>query len=103
MHHTTIDLPVACHESWAAMMPDGIGRNCVKYQETGVDFTRMTDTEVVTFLRKNPTISCGRFRDSQLKRQLLAAAQPVGRWRRWLEATIALLGLGSLAAPKALA
>lgn len=103
MRYTTIGLPNACHESWAAMTLDGTGRHCAKCQETVVDFTRMTDAEIVVFLRKYPAVSCGRFRDSQLNRPLLSAAQPVGGWRRWLGATVALLGLGSLAAPKALA
>lgn len=103
MGHTAIDLPKACHESWAAMAPDGPGRHCAACQETVVDFTRMTDADIVAFLRKHPAVSCGQFRESQLSRPLLAAAQPVDGWRRWLGATVALLGLGSLAAPKALA
>ena len=85
------------------MTPDGTGRHCAKCQETVVDFTRMSDAEIVAFLRKHPAISCGQFRESQLSRPLLAAAQPVGGWRRWLGATVTLLGLGSLGASKALA
>jgi len=96
-------MPKACHESWAAMTPDGAGRHCAKCQETVVDFTRMSDAEIAAFLQKYPAASCGRFRESQLNRPLLAAAQPVGGWRRWLGATVALLGLSSLAAPKVLA
>jgi len=66
-----------------------------------MDFTRMTDVEVVSFLRQYPAVSCGRFRESQLNRELLAAAQPVRGWRRWAGAVAAMLGLGSLVAPKA--
>lgn len=60
----------------------------------------MTDAEVVTFLRRYPRISCGRFRESQLERALMAPAYPVAGWRRWLGATVAVLGLGGLSGPK---
>jgi hypothetical protein len=67
-----------------------------------MDFTCMTDAEVVAFLRQYPAVSCGRFRESQLNRELLAAQPvPVSGWRRWAGAVAAMLGLGSLVAPKA--
>ncbi|MGI4870004.1 MAG: carboxypeptidase-like regulatory domain-containing protein [Janthinobacterium lividum] len=101
MRQTTIHLPTPCHESWAAMTPASVGRHCAACQKTVVDFTRMTDSEVVTFLGKNASVSCGRFRESQLSRPLLAAAQPVAGWRRWAGAMLALLGVGTVFGLKA--
>jgi len=83
------------------MTPATAGRHCANCQETVVDFTRMTDAEVVAFLRRYPSVSCGRFQQGQTNRQLLSAAEPMTGWRRWLGATVALLGLSSLLAPKA--
>ncbi|MDO7850271.1 hypothetical protein Q4S41_01590 [Hymenobacter sp. CA1UV-4] len=83
------------------MTPTATGRHCASCQETVVDFTRMSEAEVVAFLQQHPGVSCGRFRGSQLDRPLLAPARAVGGWRRWWGATLALLGLGALAAPKA--
>ena len=101
MRSTTIHLPTPCHESWAAMTPTSAGRHCAACQKVVVDFTRLTDGEVVAFLRQNASTSCGRFRESQLSRPLLAAAQPVAGWRRWVGATLALLGVGTVFGLKA--
>lgn len=83
------------------MKPTLTGRHCAACQETVVDFTDMADDEVVDFLRQYPAIRCGRFRESQLSRPLWATAQPLSGWRRWAGAAVAVLGLGSLAAPHA--
>ena len=101
MPETTIHLPQACPESWTEMTATATGRHCARCQENVVDFTRMTEAEVVLFLREHPLVSCGRFRESQLGRPLLAPAQAVGGWRQWWGATLALLGIGALAGPKA--
>ena len=101
MRNATISIPQPCTQSWAGMIPNTAGRHCAACQETVADFTQMADSEVVAFLSQYPTISCGLFRESQLNRSLLAAAQPVTGWRRWLGAMVALLGIGSLLAPKA--
>lgn len=101
MRSATISIPSPCSQSWASMTPTTGGRHCSSCQETVADFTTMTDSEVIAFLRQYPSISCGRFRENQLSRPLLAAAQPVTGWRRWLGTTVALLGMGSLLAPKA--
>jgi hypothetical protein len=101
MRSATISIPRPCTQSWANMTPNTAGRHCAACQETVADFTQMTDSEVVTFLKQYPSISCGQFRVSQLSRPLLAAAQPVTGWRRWWGATMTVLGVGSLLAPKA--
>ena len=100
MPETAICLPQPCHESWASMTPTGVGRHCAACRDTVVDFTSMTDAEVVAFMRRYPRISCGRFRESQLERVLVAPAYTVVGWRRWLGATVAVLGLGALTGPK---
>lgn len=93
MRQTTIHQPAPCHEDWEAMSPTNVGRHCATCQTQVVDFTRMTDGEVVTFLRQySPVRRCGRFRDDQVGRQLLAAARPVAGWRRWAGAALLLLG-----------
>ena len=101
MPETTIRLPQPCPENWDGMTATATGRHCARCQENVVDFTRMTEPEVVTFLRQHPGVNCGRFRESQLDRPLLAPAQAVGGWRQWWGATLAMLGFGALAGPKA--
>lgn len=72
MRHTTITIASPCAERWAAMTPTANGRHCASCQETVADFTRMTDAEVVAFLRRYPSVSCGRFRAGQMNRVLLS-------------------------------
>ncbi len=69
-----------------------------------MDFTRMSDTEILAFMKAYPAISCGRFRVGQLKRPLWQA-QPfaVSPWRRWLATLVAVWGLGQLSPTNAFA
>ncbi|MGI4870006.1 MAG: hypothetical protein ACRYFX_02375 [Janthinobacterium lividum] len=93
MRPTTIHQPAPCHESWEAMTPTDVGRHCAACQTQVVDFTQMTDGEVVAFVSQyNPVRRCGRFREDQVDRPLLAAARPVTGWRRWAVATVLLAG-----------
>ena len=75
------------------MTPTDVGRHCAACQTQVVDFTRMSDGEVIVFLRQTtPGRRCGRFREDQVGRPLLAAATPVTGWRRWAGAAVLLLG-----------
>ncbi|RSK46554.1 carboxypeptidase-like regulatory domain-containing protein [Hymenobacter perfusus] len=89
----TVTIPQPCHESWAAMTPAAQGRHCAACDKVVVDFTRLTDAEVVAYLSQTNGRSCGRFRAEQLSRPLRVTADaPVSR--RWLAAALAVLGLG---------
>jgi hypothetical protein len=93
MVSTTIHQPAPCAESWDAMLPTDVGRHCASCQTQVVDFTRMTDGEVIAFLDQyRPERRCGLFREDQVDRPLLAAARPVTGWRRWALATVLLVG-----------
>jgi hypothetical protein len=72
------------------MAPTADGRFCGSCQHEVVDFSRMSEAEVVAWLaRPNAGNVCGFFRAGQF------AAVPVmqPRWRRWLVTAVALLGL----------
>lgn len=94
-----LQLPQPCHERWDAMTPATAGRHCAACAQVVVDFTRMSDRKLVAFLARHPGTTCGRFRQHQLARPL-PPPQLTG-WARWLAATAALLGLGTLVAPGA--
>jgi CarboxypepD_reg-like domain len=90
----TVTVPQPCHENWQAMTPAAQGRHCTACDKVVVDFTRMTDAEVVAFLSQASGRSCGRFRAEQLSRPLRVTAD-VPASRRWLAAALAVLGLGA--------
>ncbi|MBG8554457.1 carboxypeptidase-like regulatory domain-containing protein [Hymenobacter guriensis] len=96
----TINVPKPCGESWSGMTPATQGRHCAACNKVVVDFTRMTDAELLAFLHRQPGTSCGRFTSEQLNRPLVvpAAASP---WRRWLAAAALALGLGEVVASSA--
>ncbi len=67
-----ITLPKPCEESWDEMTPVNGGRHCAMCCKTVIDFTLMSDGEIIDIFRKakdNPP--CGHFRASQLNRELL--------------------------------
>lgn len=59
-----------CHENWDAMAPEKNGRFCGSCTKTVIDFTQLTDAEVLsTFLNAGGNC-CGRFASMQLDRPL---------------------------------
>ena len=67
-------IPSPCHENWDAMLHNEKGRHCLNCQKTVVDFTKMTDTQIIYFFQEYKSSTCGRFLDTQLNRPIL---QPV--------------------------
>lgn len=89
-HSTAVSIPTPCSESWAAMTPTSAGRHCAICRTEVVDFTKMSEAEVIAYL----TAHSGQ----QLCGRLAAPAivpRPVKRVRgplRWLLAITTLVG-----------
>lgn len=83
----TVSVPKPCHENWQDMTPQGQGQYCQSCAKMVVDFTGMTDAEVVAMLGKNLHKSCGYFREDQLNREL---HQPYATKSRWAFQTLVL-------------
>ncbi|MEJ7662873.1 MAG: hypothetical protein WKG07_26620 [Hymenobacter sp.] len=81
-----------CPESWAAMTPTATGRHCAACAKTVVDFSRMSDGEILAFLARHasahsPGKLCGRVAAPQLGRPLQPLSWPGRRgggrgWRQ---------------------
>ncbi|TGD78569.1 carboxypeptidase-like regulatory domain-containing protein [Hymenobacter wooponensis] len=93
----TLSVPKPCHENWQAMTPAAQGRHCAACDKVVVDFTRMTDMEILVYLGQSSGTSCGRFRREQLNRPLVAPVA-VATWRKRWVALAAMIGLGTTAA-----
>lgn len=88
-------VPNPCPKSWAAMTPTADGRFCGSCQHEVVDFSRMSEGEVVAWLARPAAGSvCGFFRAGQFAPAAPVATTP--RWRRWLLASLALLSFKPL-------
>lgn len=67
MRAATINIPRPCAESWDTMTPTAAGRHCAACQKPVVDFTRMTNAEILSYLaHSGQDNSCGRFKPGQL-------------------------------------
>ena len=87
-----LHLPTPCHEDWDAMSLRDQGRHCAACQKTVVDFTAMSDAQLVRFFDNYKDLPiCGRFANTQLQRPL--GFGPVTR-KPWPLAAALLAGLG---------
>lgn len=61
-----LNIPEPCHENWQQMTPNEQGRHCMSCQKTVVDFTLMSDQEVLDYISRASSSVCGRFNNDQL-------------------------------------
>ena len=90
--HLTI--PTPCPQRWQDMETLEAGRFCTSCQKTVVDFSTLTDQQVISLLAQQKGPGCGRFRAGQLGR-VLSVDPPVSRSpvRLFSLLTAGLLGL----------
>ena len=90
-------IPAPCGEDWARMQPTEKGRHCQSCCKTVVDFTEMSDAEIIRHLSQAGPHVCGRLMPDQLNRTLVPApVQKNGRsgWA-WVLASALMLAKGS--------
>lgn len=68
-----IDNP--CNEDWTSMSPNETGKYCLHCSKSVIDFTHLTDNQIIHLLEKNSNNLCGRFTDEQLNR-IIEIRQP---------------------------
>ncbi|QES89342.1 hypothetical protein [Rhizosphaericola mali] len=68
-----INIENPCEEQWDSMRKNDCGRFCQLCQKTVVDFTMMSDREIIQFIEnhKDERI-CGRVANSDLNRALIS-------------------------------
>ena len=63
-------IPKPCHENWDSMQPNKEGRHCMACRKTVVDFSNMTDREILDYISNASGEVCGRVDSVQLTRGL---------------------------------
>jgi hypothetical protein len=73
MHHPNYLLKIStpCQENWDVMMPDTQGRFCNSCSKQVVDFTGMSDPEIMNLISRTKGSLCGRLMKSQMDRELV--------------------------------
>ncbi|WP_044398583.1 carboxypeptidase-like regulatory domain-containing protein [Lacinutrix sp. Hel_I_90] len=69
-----LSIPKPCYEDWNNMSPNEKGRYCCACEKTVYDFTNKTDEYIVKSFKKNGQV-CGRFKSTQLDRELAYSAK----------------------------
>lgn len=75
--YLNLQIPSACHENWQKMVPDQKGRYCQACQKSVIDFTAMTDVELISYFQTHTGSSCGRFTEGQLNRDIRIPRKPL--------------------------
>ena len=92
----SVSIPTRCHQSWQQMETKKNGRQCAHCAKTVIDFSKMTNDEILTYLAGTGEV-CGRFSQTQLAgiNHQLSVKEPTKtyRWKRWLIAA-SLFGAG---------
>jgi hypothetical protein len=63
-----MEIPVPCHEDWNHMIPTAEGRFCNHCEKVVVDFSTMSDKEVLNYFQHHSGRICGRVSSAQLKK-----------------------------------
>ena len=71
----SIKVPNPCTHDWISMPSEGDGKYCSHCTNIVYDFSGMEDQELIKFFKERPAVSCGRFHNSQLNRDLLPVAK----------------------------
>ena len=78
-----LQIPVPCHENWNNMTPEQQGRFCLSCQKTVVDFTTMTDAQILSYFQTASANTCGRFSSDQLNRNLTSTPARKSNWFKY--------------------
>lgn len=93
-----LQIPTPCGENWENMQLAERGRHCQHCCKTVVDFTMMSDEEIIRHLTKAPGANvCGRLMPDQLGRKLAPAAVQRNGWSgwHWVVASVLMLAKGT--------
>lgn len=89
-------IPEPCHENWDGMTPQDKGRHCQSCNKIVVDFSTMTDQQVLNYFKTTTGSTCGRFHTEQLQRPLIERQERPTRWKYFLASIIGFILGGKL-------
>ncbi|WP_160714371.1 hypothetical protein [Chitinophaga solisilvae] len=68
-----LSVPTPCGENWDKMLDTAAGKYCSACEKTVIDFSLMTDAEMLAVITNSQGNVCGRFYTAQLERHITAA------------------------------
>jgi hypothetical protein len=88
---THLHIAAPCHQDWNAMTPTEKGRFCESCASQVIDFTALTDHQVLAYLANANGKVCGRFNEEQLDRALHSINNKPTKVWQWALASVASL------------
>jgi hypothetical protein len=85
-----LSIPTPCSEDWNAMTADKNGRFCASCQKNVIDFSTMTDKQIIDYFTHFQGETCGRLTEKQLNAVISEPLSPTYS-NRWAWALSALL------------
>lgn len=86
-----IIIKTPCSENWETMIPNEEGNHCLSCRKTVVDFTSMTDSQIIHYFQNYKGKTCGRFLETQVNRPILPPLSPKNQTRwAWLFSVLIL-------------
>lgn len=65
-----LNIPNPCEEKWEQMQPETDGKFCMQCSTKVVDFTRLSNAEILQIIEKSKGSICGRMSQSQINRPI---------------------------------
>ncbi len=78
-----LQVPKPCHESWANMTEIEKGRFCLSCRKEVIDFSLMSDQQILEQISKASAGFCGRFNNEQLNRDIKESRKPKLNWYKY--------------------
>lgn len=79
-----LHIPQPCHESWNNMTPKEQGRFCGSCSKIVVDFSVMTDRQMLEYFSNYSGSTCGRFTNDQLNRVIDHKVRKPSNWFKYM-------------------
>lgn len=89
-----ISIPTPCNENWQEMTVVDIGKFCSSCQKTVIDFTNISDREIINIFNKSNNL-CGRFNENQLNRTIVAPKEKSSLWIAASAAVVSFFTIGN--------
>ena len=86
--YLSIHIPEPCHQNWDNMTVADQGRYCNACAKTVIDFSVMTDAQLLSYFKKDTGNTCGRFDSNQLENDILIPKKQIPWLRYFFTITI---------------
>ncbi len=78
-----LQVPKPCHENWDKMNATDKGRFCLSCRKKVIDFSMLSDQQILQHISKSSEGFCGKFNNEQLNRDIKENRKPRLTWYKY--------------------